>query len=318
MNDHQNPPGPDLEARLSTAMRAEAENVTTDPAALALIRQRTAAAKRRPAGAWFFRPAVAGGALAFTLVLGTLVGVNLANDDGGDSVIADPAATALSVAGKAPAPQAEAADAGDRAMSKAAPEADAAAADAKTMLVPTPEAAVTPNNRTELGVGGGPAEATPVHKMPVDTGGSYVSITAPDSGILVERTFELRGFARTFEANVVIEVSQNGKVVKRDYATASAGAPEKGEWTKKLTLEPGNYRIDAFEESMKGDGKKLASDTIWLTVVGTTSGGGSDSSSEGPADPVAVPAEDGSAVEPQVDPAAAPAEETVEEPAAAS
>ena len=147
---------------------------------------------------------------------------------------------------------------------------------------------------------------SPVHKIPVDDGEKpYVAITSPDSGATVDRTLELKGLARAFEANVIIEVSQNGKVVKRDYATASAGAPEKGEWTKRLSLEPGNYKVEVFEESMEGNGKKLSSDTIWITVVDAPDAG-TEPASEGPAEPVAVPA-DGAA--PAVDPAATPVDD---------
>lgn len=270
MNDHPNSPGPDLEALLSTTMRAEAEKVQTDPAALALIRQRTAAGSpARSYSGFFFRPAVAGAALAFTLVLGTVVGVNMASDGGGQDVVADPPATALAVG--AAAGNAEAATAGDAnstmsarssASDMAAPMADA----------PQPAAApVDPGAMTKMKT----APQTPVHKIPMDDGKSpYVAITSPDSGSTVEKTVELKGFARAFEANVIIEVSQNGKVLKRDYATASAGAPEKGEWTKTLSLAPGDYKIEVFEESMEGNGKKLSSDTIWITVADAPAAGG--------------------------------------------
>jgi hypothetical protein len=288
--------------------------VQTDPAALALIRQRTAAGKKgvSPAKGWFLRPAVAGGALAFTLVLGTLVGVDMAQNDGPQNVVADPPATALAVGQAAGSAEAATSDAADSRMTKNAPAEESA-----PKLAGTPEeqlAAQDPAAMSKMEM----APQTPVHKIPLDDGRSpYVAITSPDSGATVERTVELKGLARAFEANVIIEVSQNGKVVKRDYATASMGAPEKGEWTKKLSLEPGAYKVEVFEESMKGDGTKLSSDTIWITVADAPDAG-SEPSSEGAADPVAIPADGGgtpedsvtdSAVDPAVDPAATPVDD---------
>jgi hypothetical protein len=286
MNDHPQSPGPDLEALLSTTLRAEAEQVETDPAALALIRRRIAVAK--PATSFrrgFSRPALAGGMLAAVVALGTVVGINVASNDRAQDVVADPPATAL------------AADASRNAESATGPNdtmaAKVAPAEGTAPMVDTPQEAATqdPGAMSRLKM----APQTPVHKIPLDDGRSpYVAITAPDSGSIVEKTVELKGLARAFEANVIIEVSQNGKVVKKDFATASAGAPDKGEWTKTLSLAPGDYKIEAYEESMKGDGTKLSSDTIWITVAAAPDA--SNPTSEAPAGPLA----------PAVDPAATP------------
>jgi hypothetical protein len=294
-----NPPEDELETRLRRAMHTEADATRVSPDALVRIRGRVAPPKRsRTAGAWL-RPAAAASGIAFTLVAGTLAGMKISGGEGGDtlaeqppSVLFNPAATSAAEPGDAEQP---------------APKATRPP-DYLPGFNPARTATPAP------GMGGSPAidaamsELERTHKIPEDTGGPYVAITAPDSGLTVGRTFELSGLARTHEANVVIEVSQNGRVVKRDFTTASIGAPEKGTWTKVLALAPGAYRIDAFEESMEGNGKRLASDTIWLTVADDPQGatkGDSENAEPPPADD--EPAEDVPAGAPAGEPVASPA-----------
>ncbi|HEY3604418.1 MAG TPA: Gmad2 immunoglobulin-like domain-containing protein, partial [Sporichthyaceae bacterium] len=100
--------------------------------------------------------------------------------------------------------------------------------------------------------------------VPKDTGGEYISITSPQSGGVVHHTFTVSGRARVFESQFTVDVSQNGMVIKTAHVTASAGAPELGTWSTTFTLPDGNYRIDAYELSPKGDGSKVASDTVWI------------------------------------------------------
>ncbi len=302
MNDHQ-----DLESRLSRALHSEADRATTDPAALALIRQRTSAAKKAGAGNWLFRPAVAGAALAFTLVIGTLAGVNMAKNNGNTDVVAEPGATAFAVdqSDRMVAPQAPVpADAEERS-AKQPQGGDAAGAPMSTLADPAAEADSGESTESSVALKSAPTEEQRKANVPADTGGIYVAIFSPESGsTVVGRAVELRGKARAFEANVIIEISQNGKVLQRTFTTASAGAPELGEWTKVVTLEPGNYRVDAFQESMEGTGEKQGLDSIWITVADGTQGSAGEDVGQG-ADPAApVPSEP--VASPALDPASGP------------
>lgn len=269
----------ELETRLRRAMHTEADATPVSPDALAQIRGRIAPATSRASAGWF-RPAVAGSALAFTLVVGTLAGVRMAGGDGGDDNVAEPPSVLFNPAATG-GPDGSG-DAGDSAPASKVPGTAAPETlpgfSPERLLPPAGSSTAAPGASTLL------APNTPTHKVPEDTGGPYVSILGPDSGTTVGRTVELTGKARTFEANVVLEVSQNGSVVKRDFTTASAGAPALGTWTKVLVLEPGAYRIDAFEESMEGNGTRLASDSIWITVAGepqSATGGGSPGGTSG-------------------------------------
>jgi hypothetical protein len=102
--------------------------------------------------------------------------------------------------------------------------------------------------------------------VPKDTGGEYLAITSPASGVTVDRDLTVAGKARVFEAQFTVDVTQNGVVVQTAQVTASAGAPTMGTWSTVFHLAPGNYQIEAYELSAKGDGTKAASDTVWVTV----------------------------------------------------
>lgn len=275
----------ELETRLSRAMHSEADATTVSPDALVRIRGRIAPQRSRAATGWF-RPAAVASAMAFTLVVGTLVGVRIAGHGGGDTLAEPPSVRFDAAATGAPAGTDSKRSTGPAASHE--PEHLPGFAPDPTPQ-PTATAPADPL---------GTLTAPRTHKIPEDTGGSYVAILGPDSGVVTGRTVELHGQARTFEANVVIEVTQNGKVVKRDFTTASAGAPDLGTWTKVLTLAPGAYRIDAFEESAKGDGSRVASDTIWISVgdsaqdaptaaagEGAAPGGEPGTTAEAPAEP---------------------------------
>ncbi len=77
------------------------------------------------------------------------------------------------------------------------------------------------------------------------------------------------GQASTFEAALSWQLLDNGKgetVVHDGFATASAGAPARGEFTFTLPpLAPGSYTIRVFEVSMK-DGSDFAEQRIPFTV----------------------------------------------------
>jgi len=92
-----------------------------------------------------------------------------------------------------------------------------------------------------------------------------VWITDPAEDTIVERTFNLEGQATVFEATVSIEVRRGDEVVQQTFATASVGAPGRGDWSTTLTLEPGTYELRAFESSAE-DGRPLFADTKQITV----------------------------------------------------
>lgn len=255
----------DLDTILARAMRAEADRVMPAGDGLAKIRARTEG--RRSVFGWFSspaaRPLLAGGMLVLTLVAGTMIGLQVTDGaDQNDMVDGprDPVAVQPLIT---PEP--------------------------KAMVEPTPEAEVEVD--PELGVGGGdfpvtettavPSDATariaPVDPaedanrsdggIPVDDGGNYVAIEAPLSGRSYSSPLTLAGKARVFEAQITIDISQNGRVLQRAYATATEGAPELGEWQATIELAPGNYRIDAYALSPEDGETKLASDSIWITIL---------------------------------------------------
>lgn len=92
-----------------------------------------------------------------------------------------------------------------------------------------------------------------------------VWLLTPTDGGRAGRRVVLTGTASVFEATVSIEARQGARVVARTFATASAGAPDRGEWTATVTLPPGDYVLAAFEASAR-DGGALAVDTKRVTV----------------------------------------------------
>lgn len=252
----------DLERELAAALRAEAERTTPAGDGLARIRARTAG--RAGAFAWLFRPATAGAVLALTLVAATVIGMNLA-DDATDTVIADPPNIPIAVAPNA-APTSIADDPTHAPKINPTPGPPVGYEGGE---LPTPDTAVTDPPSTLAAT----SPVTPEQErtrndggIPVDTGGTYVSITAPLSGTTIEPVFTLAGQARVFEAAVSIDISQNGTVLKQAHATATEAGPALGDWQATITLAPGNYRIDAYALSPEDGIKRLAGDSIWITV----------------------------------------------------
>lgn len=78
-----------------------------------------------------------------------------------------------------------------------------------------------------------------------------ITVRNPVAGGKVGRVFTAVGRASTFEANVGIKVFDvGGKTVVHTSATATAAAPEWGDWRIELTLpKPGTYYFVAFEAS---------------------------------------------------------------------
>lgn len=74
------------------------------------------------------------------------------------------------------------------------------------------------------------------------------------------------GTASVFEATVSVEVRRGSVVVATATATASVGAPGRGDWSAKVMLPPGDYVVSAFEASEK-DGARVGVDTKRVTVT---------------------------------------------------
>jgi hypothetical protein len=78
-----------------------------------------------------------------------------------------------------------------------------------------------------------------------------ITVRNPVAGGEVGRVFTAVGRASTFEANVGIKVlDESGTTVVHTSATATAAAPEWGDWRIEITLpQPGTYYFVAFEAS---------------------------------------------------------------------
>jgi hypothetical protein len=106
------------------------------------------------------------------------------------------------------------------------------------------------------------------------TRADYVDLT-PDAPIFVASpgrdstvTSPLRvfGTAVAFEATIVMEVWSGDMLLHTYTITASAGAPERGDWSKTLTLAPGSYRLVFYEPSAES-GSHLHSTTVEFRVA---------------------------------------------------
>lgn len=87
-----------------------------------------------------------------------------------------------------------------------------------------------------------------------------IQISSIKQGAELISPITISGQACTFEANVVWELSQDGKVIQTGFTTASSGCPERGRWSITIKdLTPGNYKIAAFENSAE-DGSLFAID----------------------------------------------------------
>ena len=76
----------------------------------------------------------------------------------------------------------------------------------------------------------------------------------------------VKGQATVFEANVAWDLQRGATTVKQGHATASIGAPERGQYSIDLgTLQPGSYTIHVWEPSAK-DGSVAAERSVGFTV----------------------------------------------------
>ena len=89
----------------------------------------------------------------------------------------------------------------------------------------------------------------------------------PVDGAAMAGAMTVSGTASVFEATVSVEVRRGTDVVARATATASVGAPGRGDWKATMAVPPGDYVVAAYEVSAK-DGSRLAVDTKRVTVSG--------------------------------------------------
>jgi hypothetical protein len=87
-----------------------------------------------------------------------------------------------------------------------------------------------------------------------------IQISSINQGAELTSPVTISGQTCTFEANVVWKLSQDGKVVKEGFTTASSGCPERGDWSITVAdLSEGKYKFEALEYSAE-DGSLFAID----------------------------------------------------------
>ncbi len=95
---------------------------------------------------------------------------------------------------------------------------------------------------------------------PITTGDAAVIfapvwITSPTQGQTVSRALTFTGEATAPEGTVNWQIlAPDGHRVASSYATATVGAPMRGNWTATVTLAPGTYTLRAFIEPQDGAG----------------------------------------------------------------
>ena len=94
-------------------------------------------------------------------------------------------------------------------------------------------------------------------------------VTAPgrDAALPAGKPVVVEGEATVFEANVSWQLKRGATQVKTGFATASMGAPGRGEYSFSLGVLPaGNYSIRVFEMSMEDGDKVNAEKQVTFTV----------------------------------------------------
>lgn len=94
--------------------------------------------------------------------------------------------------------------------------------------------------------------------------GENVVLVSPTRGSAVGTTTELSGYSRTFEANVLVIVTQGGALVAEMSTIAADYAETWGEFRTEVALPPGEVSVFVGEAS-PGDGS-LSGITVDLTV----------------------------------------------------
>lgn len=98
----------------------------------------------------------------------------------------------------------------------------------------------------------------------VDTIAS-VWLIDPQHGDTVGRELTLHFAGIVFEATMNYEIRRGGTIVKEGFVTLTSGGPAQGEAKLKVTLDPGEYVIEAFDISAE-DSSRLHIDNHTVTV----------------------------------------------------
>jgi sporulation and spore germination protein/immunoglobulin-like protein involved in spore germination len=93
-----------------------------------------------------------------------------------------------------------------------------------------------------------------------------VWIISPQQGEQPGRDVQIHLAGIAFEATINYDILRDGKVVKHQVVTLDAGAPQQGEFTTTVQLDPGDYVIQAYAVSQK-DGGRQHQDSHTFTVV---------------------------------------------------
>jgi immunoglobulin-like protein involved in spore germination/sporulation and spore germination protein len=144
----------------------------------------------------------------------------------------------------------------------------AARAVAVQQVVYTVTAADTAVTKVRVVAPGLPAALTATARgrgAPIDLLAPVWLLDPVDGGTAGSR-MTVSGTASVFEATVSVEVHRGSALVARTTATASVGAPGRGDWTATVTLPAGDYVISAYEASEK-DGARVGVDTKRVTVT---------------------------------------------------
>lgn len=106
----------------------------------------------------------------------------------------------------------------------------------------------------------------PVQRASADAALATVSVGTPTQGTTVPTTFEVKGQAATFEANVVWELKQGNTIVRKGFTTATECctlAP----YSFTVTATPGEYTLVVHDTDMSdGEGIGTSEDTKQITV----------------------------------------------------
>jgi hypothetical protein len=99
---------------------------------------------------------------------------------------------------------------------------------------------------------------------PAATFAEAVVVIAPAPDSPVPDGFTVEGYARTFEANVLILATRGDEVLVRQFATSADWADTWGEFSTELTVSAGSANLFVGEESPQ-DGS-LSGVTLKITV----------------------------------------------------
>ncbi len=106
----------------------------------------------------------------------------------------------------------------------------------------------------------------PLQRAGADSALATVSINTPTQGATVPTTFEVKGQAATFEANVVWELKQGDKVVRNGFTTA-AECCTLAPYSFSVTATPGEYTLVVHDtDESDGEGIGTSEDTKQVTV----------------------------------------------------